>query len=185
MDKTRKAFVILILVVTTGFFVAYLLLSNQPQSIPSPKPSPSPTAAPMTTPAATPTLKPTPTHTATPTLIQTVTPTATQITGNVTVSGTVTIHGLTIPPTEVAFTSGETQEVYKAPINQTNQSYTISLPINQTYGIEGDWNGRTFNATGIPMGAMQMQLYGGGYVLNLLDVASTSITQNLQVGMQP
>jgi|WetSurMetagenome_2_1015567.scaffolds.fasta_scaffold223339_2 hypothetical protein len=113
------------------------------------------------------------------------TPTPTPKTGNVTVSGLVIVHGLTIPPTEVAFISVENQEIYKAPINQTNQSYIISLPINQTYGIEGDWNGRTFNATGIPMGAITMQLYGGGYILSLINVTSSSITQNLQVGMQP
>ena len=158
MNKTRKAFAILIFAIAMSFAVTYLSLSSQPQSISSLKPTPA-----LTTPA----------------LI------VTQKTGDITVSGLITIHGLTIPPTEVAFTSGETQEVYKAPINQTNLSYIISLPVNQTYEIDGDWNGRTFNATRIPMGAIQMQLYGGGYVLNLLNVTSTSITQNLQVGMQP
>ena len=109
------------------------------------------------------------------------TPSATPQTGNVTVSGLITVHGLTIPPTEVAFINGVTQEVYKAPINQANLSYVISLPINQTYGIEGDWNGRTFNATGIPMGAITMRLDNGSPILNLYN-ANSPITQNLVVG---
>jgi TRAP-type C4-dicarboxylate transport system permease small subunit len=115
-----------------------------------------------------------PTPTATPTQI----PTA----DNVTLSGLIISYGLTIPPTEVQFINTQTHEVYKAPINQLNYSYAIILPVNQTYGIEGNWNGRTFNATGIPMGAITMQLYGGGWILNLYNVTSTSITQNLQVG---
>jgi hypothetical protein len=104
-------------------------------------------------------------------------------TNNVTVSGYIIVHGLPIPPTEVAFIS-ETQQVYKAPINAVNNSYIISLPSNQTYGIEGDWNGRTFNATGIPMGAITMRCDNGAWVLNLYN-ATNSITQNLQVGMTP
>jgi len=157
MNKTRKSLAILIFVIAIGLVLTCLVLLGQPQSFSSPKPI--------------------------------LTPTATPITGNITVSGLIIVHGLTIPPTEVAFINGETQEVYKAPINQANLSYVISLPINQTYGIEGDWNGRTFNATGIPMGAIQMQLYGGNYtfpneyILNLKNVTSPSITQNLQVGM--
>ncbi len=39
-----------------------------------------------------------------------------------------------------------------APINQANYSYVIFLPNDQTYGIEGDWRGRTFYAIGIPVG---------------------------------
>jgi hypothetical protein len=109
------------------------------------------------------------------------TPSAAPQTGNITVSGLITVHGLTIPPTEVAFINTETHEVYKAPINQANLSYIISLPINQTYGIEGDWNGRTFNATGIPMGAITMRLDNGSPILNLNN-ANSSITQNLVVG---
>jgi hypothetical protein len=111
----------------------------------------------------------------------TATPTPTPTTNNVTVSGLIVSHGLTIPPTEVQFINTETHEVYKAPINQLYYSYIISLPINQTYGIEGDWNGRTFNATGIPMGAITMRLDNGSPILNLYNVNS-SITQNLEVG---
>ncbi len=109
------------------------------------------------------------------------TPTPTPQTNNVTVSGSIIVHGLPIPPTEVEFTA-ETQQVYKAPI--VNDAYTISLPRNQTYGIEGDWNGRTFNATGVPMGAITMRCDNGAWVSNLYN-AQDSITQNLQVGMQP
>jgi hypothetical protein len=102
------------------------------------------------------------------------------VSANVTVSGSIIVYHLWIPPTEVQFINAETHIVYKAPIN--NNSYCISLPVNQTYGIEGDWNGRTFNATGLPMGAITMQLYGGYWTLNLYNVTSSSITQNLQVG---
>jgi len=102
------------------------------------------------------------------------------ISANVTVSGSIIVHHLWIPPTEVQFINTETHEVYKAPIN--NNSYSISLPVNQMYGIEGDWNGRTFNAAGLPMGAITMQLYGGSCILNLYNVTSSSIRQNLQVG---
>jgi hypothetical protein len=109
------------------------------------------------------------------------TPATTPITNNVTLSGSIINHGLTIPPTEVQFINTETHEVYKAPINQLNYSYSISLPSNQTYGIEGDWNGRTFNATGIPMGAITMRLDNGSPILNLYNVNST-ITQILEVG---
>jgi hypothetical protein len=109
------------------------------------------------------------------------TPATTPITNNVTLSGSIISHGLTIPPTEVQFINTETHEVYKAPINQLNYSYSISLPSNQTYGIEGDWNGRTFNATGIPMGAITMRLDNGSPILNLYNVNST-ITQILEVG---
>jgi len=80
------------------------------------------------------------------------------LSANVTVSGSIIVYHLWIPPTEVQFINTETQVVYKAPIN--NNSYCISLPVNQTYGIEGDWNGRTFNDTGLPIGAITMQLYG-------------------------
>ncbi len=109
------------------------------------------------------------------------TPTSTPQTNNITVSGSIIVHGLPIPPTEVEFTA-ETQQVYKAPI--VNNAYTIFLPSNQTYGIEGDWNGRTFNATGLPMGAIGMRCDNGTWVLNLHN-APSSITQNLQVGMTP
>ena len=109
------------------------------------------------------------------------TPATTPITNNVTLSGSIISHGLTIPPTEVQFINTETHQVYKAPINQLNYSYIISLPGNQTYGIEGDWNGRTFNATGIPMGAITMRLDNGFPILNLYNV-NGSITQNLEVG---
>jgi hypothetical protein len=122
-----------------------------------------------TTPSSVSSSKPTPT------------PTSTPQTDNVTVSGSIIVHGLPIPPTEVVFTA-ETQQVYKAPI--VNNAYTIFLPGNQTYGIEGDWNGRTFNATGIPMGAITMRCDNGAWVLNLNN-ATSSITQNLQVGMTP
>lgn len=44
-------------------------------------------------------------------------PTPTPTTNNVTVSGLIFSHGLTIPPTEVKFINTETHEVYKAPIN--------------------------------------------------------------------
>ena len=87
--------------------------------------------------------------------------TPTPITSNVTVSGLIISHGLTVPPTEVQFINTETHEVYKAPISQPQYSYAISLPVNQTYGVEGDWNGRTFNATGIPMGAITMRCDNG------------------------
>jgi len=109
------------------------------------------------------------------------TPTTTPVTNNVTVSGLIISHGLTIPPTEVQFINTETHEVYKAPINQLYYSYIISLPINQTYGIEGDWNGRTFNATGIPIGAITIRCDNGSPILNLYN-ANSSITQNLEVG---
>jgi hypothetical protein len=102
------------------------------------------------------------------------------LSANVTVSGSIIVYHLWIPPTEVQFINAETHVVYKAPIN--NNSYCISLPVNQTYGIEGDWNGRTFNGAGLPMGAITMQLYGGYWLLNLYNVTSSSITQNLQVG---
>ncbi len=103
------------------------------------------------------------------------------ITNNVTVSGLIISHGLTVPPTEVQFINTETHEVYKAPISQPQYSYAISLPVNQTYGIEGDWNGRTFNATGIPMGAITMRCDNGLPILNLYNANSTMI-QNLVVG---
>jgi hypothetical protein len=102
------------------------------------------------------------------------------LSANVTVSGSIVVYHLWIPPTEVQFINAETHVVYKAPIS--NNSYCISLPANQTYGIEGDWNGRTFNAAGLPMGAITMQLYGGDWILNLHNVTLSSITQNLQVG---
>jgi hypothetical protein len=102
------------------------------------------------------------------------------LSANVTVSGSIIVYHLWIPPTEVQFINTETHVVYKAPIN--NNSYCISLPVNQTYGIEGDWNGRTFNGAGLPMGAITMQLYGGYWILNLYNITSSSITQNLQVG---
>ncbi len=105
------------------------------------------------------------------------------LSANVTVSGSIVVYHLWIPPTEVQFINTETHVVYKAPIN--NNSYCISLPANQTYGIEGDWNGRIFNATGLPIGAITMQLYGGDWILNLQNVTSPSITQNLQVGTPP
>ena len=107
--------------------------------------------------------------------------TPTPITNNVTVSGLIVSHGLTIPPTEVQFINTETHEVYKAPISQSHYSYVISLPVNQTYGIEGDWNGRTFNATGIPMGAITMRCDNDSPVLSLYNT-NTTITQNLVVG---
>jgi hypothetical protein len=107
--------------------------------------------------------------------------TPTPITNNVTVTGLITSYGLTVPPTEVQFINTESHKVYKAPISQPNYSYIISLPINQTYGIEGDWNGRTFNAKGIPMGAITMRLDNGSPVLNLYNANST-VTQNLIVG---
>lgn len=91
-------------------------------------------------------------------------------------------HDLTPSPTEVQFINSETQQVYKAPINQLYYSYSISLSVNQIYGIEGDWNGRTFNGSGIPMGGITLQLYGGGWTLNLYNVNSSTIQQNLQVG---
>ena len=111
---------------------------------------------------------PTPTPTTTPT-------------NNVTVSGLIISHGLTIPPTEVQFINTETYEVYKAPINQLYYSYIISLPNNQTYGIEGDWNGRTFNATGLPMGVITIRCDNDSPILNLFN-ANSSVTQNLVVG---
>ena len=101
------------------------------------------------------------------------TPTSTPQTDNVTVSGSIIVHGLPIPPTEVVFIA-ETQQVYKAPINAVNNSYIISLPSNQTYGIEGDWNGRTFNATGIPMAAITMRCDNGAWVLNLYNATIQS-----------
>jgi hypothetical protein len=107
--------------------------------------------------------------------------TPTPITSNVTVSGLIISHGLTVPPTEVQFINTETHEVYKAPISQPQYSYAISLPVNQTYGVEGDWNGRTFNATGIPMGAITMRCDNGLPILNLYNANST-MTQNLVVG---
>ena len=122
-----------------------------------------------TEPPAIPSTKPTPT------------PTTTPITNNVTVSGLIISHGLTIPPTEVQFINTETHEVYKAPINQLYYAYIISLPVNQTYGIEGDWNGRTFNAAGLPMGAITMRCDNGSPTLNLYN-ANSSVTQNLIVG---
>ena len=100
---------------------------------------------------------------------------------DVTVTGLIVSHGLTIPPTEVQFINTQTHEAYKAPINQTNHSYIISLPNNQTYGIEGDWNGRTFNATGIPMGAITMQCDNGSPTINL-NSTNNAIVQNLKVG---
>jgi hypothetical protein len=103
------------------------------------------------------------------------------LTNNVTVSGLIISHGLTIPPTEVQFINTETHEAYKAPINQLYYSYIISLPINQTYGIEGDWNGKTFNATGLPMGAITMRCDNDSPILNLFN-ANSSVTQNLEVG---
>jgi hypothetical protein len=106
---------------------------------------------------------------------------ATTPTNNVTVSGLIISHGLTIPPTEVQFINTETHEVYKAPINQLFYSYISSLPINQTYGIEGDWNGRTFDAAGLPMGAITMRCDDGSPVLDLFN-ANSSVTQNLEVG---
>ena len=109
------------------------------------------------------------------------TPATSPRTDNVTVSGLIISLGLTIPPTEVQFINTETHEVYKAPINQENCSYVISLPANQTYGIEGDWNGRTFNATGLPIGAITMRCDNGSPVLNLNN-ANSSIIQNLEVG---
>lgn len=108
------------------------------------------------------------------------------LSAKITVSGSIIVYHLWIPPTEVQFINIETHEVYKAPIN--NNSYCISLPANQSYGIEGNWNGRIFNATGIPIGGITMQLYGGehsypiGWILNLHNVTSPSITQKLQVG---
>jgi hypothetical protein len=81
----------------------------------------------------------------------------------------------------VQFINTETHEVYKAPISQPQYSYAISLPVNQTYGVEGDWNGRTFNATGIPMGAITMRCDNGLPILNLYNANST-MTQNLVVG---
>jgi len=107
--------------------------------------------------------------------------TPTPITSNVTVSGLIISHGLTVPPTEVQFINTETHEVYKAPISQPQYSYAISLPVNQTYGVEGDWNGRTFNATGIPMGAITMRCDNGLPILNLYNANST-MTHNLVVG---
>jgi hypothetical protein len=109
------------------------------------------------------------------------TPTTTPIVYNVTVSGLIIIHGLTTPPTEVQFINTETHEVYKAPINQLFFAYIISLPVNQTYGIEGDWNGRTFNATGIPISFITMRCDNGSPILNLYN-ATSSVTQNLVVG---
>lgn len=108
-------------------------------------------------------------------------PTTTPIAYNVTVSGLIISHGLTIPPTEVQFIDTETHEVYKAPVNQLFFAYIISLPVNQTYGIEGDWNGRTFNATGIPMSSITMRCDNGSPILNLYN-AKSSVTQNLVVG---
>ncbi len=122
--------------------------------------------------------RPIPTQTPATSLIKT---TPTPITSNVTVSGLIISHGLTVPPTEVQFINTETHEVYKAPISQPQYSYAISLPVNQTYGIEGDWNGRTFNATGIPMGAITMRCDNGLPILNL-DNAKITMTQNLVVG---
>jgi hypothetical protein len=102
-------------------------------------------------------------------------------TNNVTVSGLIISHGLTIPPTEVQFINTQTHDIHKAPINQVNYSYIISLPTNQTYGIEGNWNGKTFNATGLPIGAITMRCDNGSPVLNLNNTNS-SIIQNLEVG---
>ena len=153
MTRTRKVLVFLIILVIAIVAVGFVI------SFAALIDQPQSISSPKPTPISTPTSK----------------------TGNVTVSGLIIVHGLTIPPTEVQFINGETQQVYKAAINPANHSYIITLPNNQSYGIEGDWNGRTFNATGIPMGAITMQCDNGSPVLNLYNV-NGSIVQNLVVG---
>jgi hypothetical protein len=108
-------------------------------------------------------------------------PTPEPVTVNVTVSGFVICHGLTIPPTEVQFSNTETHEVYKAPVNQPGYSYRISLPVNQTYGLLGDWNGRTFNASGITMGAIVMRCENNSPLLDL-HTANSAVIQNIVAG---
>ena len=153
MNKALKALAIIIILAIAIVAVSCVINFKALTTEPSSISSPKPTSTPATTPR----------------------------TNNVTVSGLIISHGLTIPPTEVQFINTETHEVYKAPINQLYYSYIISLPGNQTYGIEGDWNGRTFNATGLPMGAITMRCDNGSPVLNLYN-ANSSITQNLEVG---
>ena len=103
------------------------------------------------------------------------------VTVNVTVHGLVICHGLTIPPTEIQFSNTETQEVYKTPVIQPQYSYRISLPVNQTYGLLGDWNGRTFNASLMTIGAIVMRCENNSPILNLYNVTGT-ITQNIVAG---
>ena len=152
MKIAPKALVIIVISATSTVAFGYVINSRALTT----QTSSAPSTSPIPTPAATPT-------------------------NNVTVSGLIISHGLTIPPTEVQFINTETHEVYKAPINQLFYSYFISLPVNQTYGIEGDWNGRTFDAAGLSMGAITMRCDDGSPILNLFN-AHSSVTQNLEVG---
>lgn len=153
MNRTLKTLAIIVILAIAIISVGYVINFRVLTSEPTSNPSPKPTATPLQTPVA----------------------------NNVTVSGLIISHGLTIPPTEVKFINAVNQETFKAPINQLYYSYSITLPVNQTYGIEGDWNGRTFNATGIPMGSITMRLDNDSPILNLYNVNS-SVTQNLEVG---
>jgi hypothetical protein len=117
----------------------------------------------------------------TPSPNPTATPTPEPVTVNVTVQGLVICHGLTIPPTEIQFSNTETHEIYKTPVIQPQYSYRISLPANQTYGILGDWNGRTFNASLMTIGAIVMRCDNDSPILNLHNAPDT-VTQNIVAG---
>ena len=99
-------------------------------------------------------------------------PTSTFVTNKIQVSGTVDYRGLEIQPTQIQFMDTSANLMYTAMVQ--NGFYNISLPNQQIYGVVGTWGGRTFNAAGIPIGAIDM----GTLHLNA-GVGVTSITQDL------
>ncbi|MGD0646243.1 MAG: hypothetical protein ABSA75_15225 [Candidatus Bathyarchaeia archaeon] len=109
----------------------------------------------------------------TPTSTPALTPTPTLVASNIQVSGTVHVAGLEIQPTQIEFVDAANNSLKYTAIVQKG-FYNISLPSQQTYGIAGTWGGLTFNATGIPMGAIDV----GTLNLNV-GVGVTSITQDL------